>query len=173
VTNTFFLPSSRWYEYGDWLKNLDQETLTSYFGLVTKNLVIDSLIDKMILSKEHHYLLIAAKDGQWVGITHIAINNKDVEFGLIVTPNHRQRGIASLMLDECINWARNRNFDFLFMHCVNQNIAIKQLCEKYQLIPKNMMGDAEVKFKLPPPNIHTFIKEALFRQMKFYHLITN
>jgi len=27
VTNTFFLPSSRWYEYGDWLKNLDQETL--------------------------------------------------------------------------------------------------------------------------------------------------
>jgi hypothetical protein len=59
------------------------------------------------------------------------------------------------------------------MHCVNQNIAIKQLCEKYQLIPKNMMGDAEVKFKLPPPNIQTFIKEALFRQMKFYHLITN
>lgn len=173
MTNTFFLSSSKWYEYADWLKNLDQETLTSYFGLVTKDSVIDSLIDKMILSKEHHYLLIAAKDGQWIGITHIAINNKDVEFGLIVTPNHRQLGIASLMLDECINWARNRNFVFLFMHCVNQNIAIKQLCEKYQLIPKNVMGDSEVKFKLPPPNIQTFIKEALFRQMKFYHLITN
>lgn len=117
MTNTFFLSSSKWYEYADWLKNLDQETLTSYFGLVTKDSVIDSLIDKMILSKEHHYLLIAAKDGQWIGITHIAINNKDVEFGLIVTPNHRQLGIASLMLDECINWARNRNFVF-FVHAL-------------------------------------------------------
>jgi len=125
----------------------------------------------MILSRENHHLLVAVKNSQWVGITHIAVNNSDVEFGLIVSPKYRQRGIASLMLDECINWAVNRRFHFLYMHCINHNMAIRQLCKKYQLIPKNMMGDSEVKFKLNPPNVQSLLKEALFKQIKFFKLM--
>jgi len=166
MISTFFLPSSRWVEYGAWLKKLDSETLFDYFGLITQDAVIDAQIEKMSQANEQHHVLIAVKNGQWVGTTHIATNFPDVEFGLIVIKENRQQGIASLMLDECLNFARNRRFKFLYMHCIQKNVAIQQLCNKYNLIPRNVMGDSEVKFKLDPPNFQSYLKELCFRQFK-------
>jgi hypothetical protein len=168
VISTFFLPSSRWVEYGAWLKKLDSETLFDYFGLITQDAVIDVQINKMIQANEQHHVLIAVKNGQWVGTTHIATNFPDVEFGLIVIKENRQQGMASLMLDECLNFARNRRFKFLYMHCIQKNVAIQQLCNKYNLIPRNVMGDSEVKFKLDPPNFQSYLKELRFRQWRIF-----
>lgn len=168
MISTFFLPSSRWTEYGLWLKKLDSETLFDYFGLITQDEVIDLQIKKMSQAKEHHHVLIAVKNGQWLGATHIATNFEEVEFGLIVLKENRQQGIASLMLDESLNWARNRHFKFLYMHCIKKNLAIQQLCNKYDLIPRNVMGDSEVKFKLDPPNFQSYLKELTFRQWKIF-----
>lgn len=170
MISTFFLPSSRWAEYGEWLKKLDSETLFDYFGLITQNVVIDHQIKKMSQEKEQHHVLIAAKNGQWIGATHIATNFPDVEFGLIVLKESRQQGIASLMLDECLNFARNRRFKFLYMHCIQKNIAIQQLCNKYDLIPRNIMGDAEVKLELAPPNFQSYLKELSLKQIKFFQI---
>ena len=168
MNSTFFLPSSRWTEYGAWLKKLDSETLFDYFGLITQEAVIDLQIEKMSQAIERHHVLIAVKNGQWIGATHIAINSEAVEFGLIVLKEYRQQGFASLMLDECLNWARNRRFKFLYMHCVHTNVAIQQLCNKYNLIPRNVMGDSEVKFSLDPPNFQSYLKELSFRQWKIF-----
>jgi GNAT superfamily N-acetyltransferase len=168
MISTFFLPSSRWVEYGTWLKKLDSETLFDYFGLITQDAVIDHQIKKMSLKKEQHHVLIAVKNGQWLGATHIATNFPDVEFGLIVLKEKRQQGIASLMLDECLNFARNRRFKFLYMHCIQKNVAIQQLCNKYNLIPRNLLGDSEVKFKLDSPNFQSYLKELSFRQWKVF-----
>ena len=168
VISTFFLPSSRWVEYGAWLKRLDSETLFDYFGLITQDAVIDAQIEKMSQANQQHHVLIAVKNGQWVGTTHIAINFPDVEFGLIVIKENRQQGIASLMLDECLNFARNRRFKFLYMHCIQKNVAIQQLCNKYNLIPRNVMGDSEVKFKLDQPNFQSYLRELCFRQLRIF-----
>ena len=172
LINTFFLPSARWPEYGQWLSRLDQETLSNYFGVITKQPTIDSLIQKMLVSKDCHHVLVATKNNSWIGTTHIATSRENVEFGLIVSPQYRQRGIASLMLDESIVWARNRGFVYLFMHCINQNIAIQGLCRKYQLIPRNVMGDLEVKFQLASPNTQSLLKEFLLKQIKLIQLTT-
>jgi hypothetical protein len=168
MISTFFLPSSRWAEYGAWLKKLDPETLFEYFGLITKDAAIDAQIEKMSQAKEQHHVLIAVKNGQWLGTTHIATNFPDLEFGLIVIKENRQQRIASLMLDECLNFARNRRFKFLYMHCIQKNVAIQQLCNKYNLIPRNVMGDSEVKFKLDPPNFHSYLRELRFRQWRIF-----
>lgn len=168
VISTFFLPSSRWVEYGAWLKRLDSETLFDYFGLITQDAVIDAQIEKMSQANQQHHVLIAVKNGQWVGTTHIATNFPDVEFGLIVIKENRQQGIASLMLDECLNFSRNRRIKFLYMHCIQKNVAIQQLCNKYNLIPRNVMGDSEVKFKLDPPNFQSYLRELCFRQWRIF-----
>jgi hypothetical protein len=68
------------------------------------------------------------------------------------------------MMDEAINWARNRHYKDLFMHCISWNLPIKQLCRKHGLTPRNMMGDSEVNFHLEPPTPVTFFEESLVIQ---------
>ena len=111
--------------------------------------------------------MIAKIDGAWAGTIHIAVNGKDVEFGIIVSAPYRKHGIASLMMDEAITWAQNRGYQNLYMHYINKNLPIRHLCKKHGLKPCNMIGESEAKLKLDLPSPTTYLKEFLFAQRNF------
>jgi GNAT superfamily N-acetyltransferase len=52
---------------------------------------------------------------------HIASCATEVEFGVMVSPDYRNQGIANTLMDEAITWARNRHYKDLFMHCISWN----------------------------------------------------
>jgi len=166
---TRFLPFTQSDQYGDWLHSQDAETKELYFGVGGADNIIDSLIDRIRSVPDDHYILVAKDRGTWVGTLHIAVNHKQVEFGLIVLPQCRGQGIANIMLEQAIVWARNRGYTELFMHCLGWNKPIQHLCHKHGLRPQNMYGDSEVQINLDPPSWFTIVKEAGIQQRNIFH----
>jgi RimJ/RimL family protein N-acetyltransferase len=158
---TEFLPRDQYLKYGSWLKAQDPQTLHDYFGYTMGQQAIDQLVSRLISNPRSNYFLVAKINGRWAGTIHIATHEQEVEFGVIVGLQYRKQGIANVMMDEAITWARNRYYRDLFMHCISWNRPIKHLCQKHGLVPRNMMEDSEANLQLEPPTPATFFKEQM------------
>ncbi|SNX27905.1 Acetyltransferase (GNAT) family protein [Polynucleobacter meluiroseus] len=170
MLTTTFLSKDQILEYGTWLKAQDPQTLHNYFGCAIGPESIDTLVQKFSKDPKRNHFLIAKIDGQWAGTIHIATHSKEVEFGVIVAAQYRKQGIANVMMDEAITWARNRFYTDLFMHCISWNLPIKHLCKKHGLTPRNMMGDSEANLQLQPPSPASFLKEQAIAQRNWMAL---
>lgn len=166
---TEFLPVKDYKKFGDWLEIQDEETRQLYFGVAGSQHVIRALIDRVLANPADHYFLVAKDESRWVGTIHIAVSNKVVEFGVIVDDDYRGQGVAGILLDEAIIWARNRGYTELFMHCLGWNKPIQHLCHKHGLETHNMFGDSEVEMKLDPANWITINKEICIKQRNLFH----
>ena len=166
---TEFLPAAQIDQYGKWLKSQDVETKNLYFGVGGSDHIVDSLMNSIGQAPDNHHILVAQQHGKWVGTLHIAVTGKQVEFGLIVLPEWRGQGIANLMIEQALVWARNRGYQELFMHCLGWNKPIQHLCRKHGLTTKNMHGDSEVEMQLPPADWITVNKEFLITSRNLYY----
>ena len=170
MITTEFLSFSQFSRYGDWLKGQNDQTKELYVGIAGNNHVIDSLMDRIGSSPDDHWILVAQDKNQWIGTLHIAVNGTTVEFGVIVSPERRGEGIASLLLEEALVWACNRGYKELFMHCLGWNKPIQHLCHKHGLRPRNVYGDSEVQIELDSPSWMTIAKEIGIRQRNVFHI---
>ena len=166
MLTTEFLSRDQYSQYGSWLKAQDPQTLHDYFGYTTGQEAIGLLINQLISNPKRNHFLVAKINGQWAGTIHIATLEQEVEFGVIVAPQYRKQGIANVLMDEAITWARNRYYRDLFMHCISWNRPIKQLCQKHGLVPRNMMGDSEANLTLQPPTRASYFKEHMSNSMR-------
>jgi len=166
---TEFLPVQDYKLFGDWLEIQDEETRQLYFGVAGNTHVIQALMDRVLTNPDDHYFLVAKEGNRWVGTIHIAVNNKVVEFGVIVDKDYRGSGVAGDMLEEAIVWSRNRGYTELFMHCLGWNKPIQHLCHKHGLEIHNMYGDSEVEMTLDPANWITINKEICIKQRNLFH----
>jgi RimJ/RimL family protein N-acetyltransferase len=168
---THFLPETQIVQYGSWLKSLDPETLRNYFGISLNTQGIHQLVTKFKEDRVNHHFLIAEQNQQWVGVIHIACMADAVEFGVIVKKEFRRQGIANQLLGEAMTWAQNRGFQKLYMHCVVENQAIRQLCHQHGLIAKNRYGDIQGEMSLPKPTWRSLYKEYFQRQTNWFYFL--
>ena len=172
MITTRFLSTSEYGQYATWLKRLDAETRQTYFGIPQSDDGIDALVNRMTDNVREHYFLVAEYCGQWIGTIHIAENAVDeVEFGVIVDPAHRGRGIADRLMGEAIVWARNRGYASLYMHCVAWNQPIRHLCKKHRLEMHTESGETDVKMPLPPADFSTITQEMITRNRNVYRMM--
>lgn len=171
MITTRFLLSTEYPKYADWIKSQAQSDKHLYFGYAINDDGIDHLVEHIVKQADDHYFLVAEDPAGWIGTLHIAIVGAEVEFGLMVKPECRGRGIASRMMDEALLWARNRGYQELFMHCLTHNKPIQHLCHKHGLETTSMYGESETKVKLPPPNFGTLVQEATVRQKQAWRLM--
>jgi len=166
---TEFLAIQDYPRFKDWLEIQDEETRQLYFGVAGSQHLIQDLVDRVTGNPDDHYFLVAKDGTRWVGTIHIAVHNRTVEFGVIVHEEYRGQGIANLLMDEALTWARNRGYKELYMHCLGWNKPIKHLCQKHGLSTTNMMGDTEAELKLPPADWITINREFVTRRRNLYH----
>jgi GNAT superfamily N-acetyltransferase len=169
MITTEFLPVRDYHKFQDWLEIQDEETRQLYFGVAGNQFLIESLMERVLGNPDDHHFLVARDDKQWVGTIHIAVHDRTVEFGIIVLDEYRGQGIANLMMEEALAWARNRGYCDLYMHCLGWNKPIQHLCRKHGLEISNMMGDTEAELKLPPANWVTISQEFFAAQRNWYH----
>jgi RimJ/RimL family protein N-acetyltransferase len=161
MTATRFLSIDEFELYGDWLREQSPETLADYFGISVNSTYINSLVDGITSNPEEHYFLIAHQGTKWVGIIHMArINEHHMEFGVMVSEQHRHCGIADDLMSEAITWIQNRGYDTLYLHCLNRNHVMQHLAAKHGLELVHDHGDVESKTKIPPPSLVSYCKEA-------------
>jgi RimJ/RimL family protein N-acetyltransferase len=161
MISTRFLSIADFELYGSWLREQSEETLTSYFGIAVNETYITQLIDGIISNPEEHHFLVAMQGDTWAGVIHMArISERDMEFGIMVTEQFRNQGIADLMMSQAITWIRNRGFDTLYLHCVTWNRIMKHLADKHGLDMQEDHGDADVCSRIPPPSLISYAQEA-------------
>ena len=172
MITTRFLFTSEYGQYSDWLKRLDFDTRQTYFGVPQSDEGIDALVRGIVNKPKEHFFLVAEYRGQWIGCIHIAESSIDeVEFGVIVDPAHRGKGIADRMMSEAIVWSRNRGYHSLYMHCLSWNQPIRHLCRKHRLEMRSESGETDVKMSLPPADFTTITQEMITRNRNVYRMM--
>ena len=172
MITTRFLFTSEYNQYANWLKRLDFETRQTYFGVPQNDEGINTLVKGIVDKSKEHFFLVAEYKGNWIGTIHIAETSIDeVEFGVIVDPEHRGKGIADRMMSEAIVWARNRGYHSLYMHCVAWNQPIKHLCKKHRLEMRTESGETDVKMPLPPADLTTVTQEMITHNRNVYRMM--
>jgi len=167
---TQFLDPDKYHRYGEWLQEQDTDTQQIYFGSAGPG-IIESLMLRIEAESDRHTFLVAANCEGWLGTLHIAeVTSAQVEFGLIVHREYRGLGIGDDLLTQGITWARNRGYNELFMHCLTHNSAIRHLCDKHGLEPRNLGGDTETKVALAPATWITLNQELVTRQRNLFYM---
>ena len=100
MLTTTFLLRDQYSEYGSWLKSQDPQTIHNYFGHSMNEKSIDTLVNKFSSNPKNNHFLVAKVDGSWAGTMHIASYGTEVEFGVMVSPDYRNQGIANTLMDE-------------------------------------------------------------------------
>jgi RimJ/RimL family protein N-acetyltransferase len=168
---TQFLPMQDFARYGDWLREQSSDTLATYFGIAVSPTFINSLIDGIVSNPEEHYFLVATKGTRWVGVVHMArISEQDMEFGIMVSEDERNQGIADQLMAEAIIWIQNRKFNTLYLHCLNRNKAMKHLATKHGLELHEDYGDVQARTHVPPPSLLTYVQEAITANKNIFFL---
>jgi RimJ/RimL family protein N-acetyltransferase len=158
---TRFLTINEFDLYGDWLREQSPETLANYFGISANSTYINNLVDSILSNPEEHYFLVAMQGTTWAGVIHMArISEKDMEFGIMVSEQHRHQGIADQLMREAIIWIQNRGYDTLYLHCLHRNHVMQHLASKHGLELVHDHGDVESCTKIPPPSLLTYAQEA-------------
>jgi RimJ/RimL family protein N-acetyltransferase len=167
---TQLLDASKYHRYGEWFHEQDTDTRHMYFGSTGPG-IIESLMLRIEANPDGHAFLVAANCEGWLGTLHMSeISDQQVEFGLMVRAEYRNQGIGNDLLTQGIVWARNRGYTELFMHCLGHNAAIRHLCDKHGLEPRNLGGDSETKVALAPATWITLNQELVTRQRNLFYM---
>lgn len=171
MITTRFLAPSEYSDYAGWVKKLNAETRSTYFGVQYTDEQIDNLVDGFVKNEPKHHFLVAEFKGEWIGTIHIAeVTADEVEFGVIVDEQHRGNGIADRMMQEALLWSRNRGYHSLYMHCLSWNQPIKRLCIKHGMELHSEYGETETKLELPPPDLQSITAEVMTRNKQAYRM---
>lgn len=171
MITTRILGEQEYPKYSAWLKKMDSDTRTTFFGVPQGDEQIDKLVNGIVADPQDHFFLVAEYKGKWIGTIHIAeVTDDEVEFGVIVDPTHRGHGIADRMMGEAIVWARNRGYNSLYMHCLSWNQPIKHLCHKHGMKLNSEYGESETHLELPPADISTITQEVITRNRNVYRI---
>ena len=162
-------------KYGMFMKQRNSDSLNLYFGHAIRHDMIDKLIDTMVISPELHHVVVAEDlDQEIVGTVHIAqMSEREVEFGVMVAEAYRKNGIASGLMDYAMTWARNRNYNDLYMHCLSYNAPIKHLVTKHGLAISRDGIESDARVTLPPTNIFSIGHEIVLRQQNAIYSTMN
>jgi RimJ/RimL family protein N-acetyltransferase len=172
MITTRFLAPVEYQKYSPWLKKLDTDTRTTYFGVPQGDYQIEQLVKGIVENPQDHNFLVAEFKGEWIGTIHIAeVSDNEVEFGVIVDAAHRGHGIADRMMSEAIIFSRNRGYNSLYMHCLSWNQPIKHLCTKHGMKLKSEHGETETKLELPPADLTTIAQEAITHNRNVYRML--
>ena len=168
---TEFLPHNEHWRYGDWLQEQDPETLHMYFGISGGQGLVESLMLRIEAQADAHEFLVAKNCTGWLGPLHIAeIDNKKLEFGVIVRQDLRGVGIGSDLIEQGIVFARNRGYEELYMQCLSHNLQMLHLCDKHGLQPRHHDQESQVAAELPPATWITLTQEIMLRQRNQFYM---
>lgn len=149
-----------------YLKSRNMDSRSMYFGCAVSDESITNLVAHMLDNSSDHKVVVAEDENfEIVGTVHIAaIDEHEVELGIMVSEAYRGMGISTILMDYVLNWCRNRNYDSITMFCLSYNAPILHVVKKYGLEISKHMGNSEAKVILPRANIFTLGRENLANQ---------
>lgn len=121
--------------------------------------ILDSLLTKLILDEQKYdpnveiinvkdfyihyikdptkYFEVCEDDNNIVGYIYSIIENNSIKIdALFVDESYRNKGIASKLIENCINYAKNNNIKTITINVLKDNIKAKNIYYKYFTLNK-------------------------------------
>jgi len=166
-----FLSPGEYDLYRTWLNSQDRETLDTYFGIKASASYINQVVDGIMSNLDEHHFLVAYHGLKWVGVIHLArISETDMEFGIIVSQDHRGLGIANDLMSEAVTWVRNRGYHTLYLHCLRSNSQMRHLATKFGLELHDLDSETDARTRLAPASAITFTQELATAQKNVFFM---
>lgn len=142
-------------DYGNHLKNLNDEDKSSRFGYKANDHMVDQLIVQMIYHPNEHELWYAKLDDEIVGWGHLAKNNDNSwELAVSVEVEHQRKGIGNKLIVEMLSWAKFHHVSEIYMNCIESNHVIQHLAVKNNLETRErLFGERTAAIEVPNPSI--------------------
>lgn len=140
-------------EYSIHLKQLPEPDRFSRFGYKITDYSIDQLMLNIVYNIEDHELWYAEENGKKIGWGHLAKHDNDsYELAVSVDHDYQRKGIGDKLIGEMLSWAKFRNVDKIFMHCIEENKIIQHLARKHKLsLKERVAGERTAMLDLPKP----------------------
>lgn len=141
-------------DYSRHLKSLEFEDKVSRFGYPASDHSIDQMILSMCYNPKDHELWYARDDGDRVAWGHMARNSDDSwELAVSVSKAFQRQGIANMLINEMLAWAKFHKIGEVYMHCIEDNRVIQHLASKNNLKTRSR-GDGErtASIEIPEPS---------------------
>jgi RimJ/RimL family protein N-acetyltransferase len=152
LTHPFVLTTDKWEIYRKHLKSLDPDSLTCRFSYHATEYMIDKMIDEWAAKDVDTIIAVKDIEGNIAGICHIAINNdEEAEIGLSIDKKYQRHGAGSDLLLFALRWCQNRNYNWVYMHCLSYNDKMVRLLHKHNIGIVREGPDSTAKISIPTP----------------------
>ena len=142
-------------DYAEHLKALPEKDKYSRFGFKINDFSIDQLMLRIAYEPDNHVLWRATdSDDTYVGWGHMAKDGNSWELAVSVDHAHQGKGIGSKLIKDMLEWAKYKNIDEVYMHCIEDNKVIQHLAQKHGLKTRERGGgERTAAIEIPEPNL--------------------
>ena len=115
--------------------------------------IFNRRLDLIALAHLAHPTAVARADG--IGGATMS------EFGVSVLPTARGRGFGRRLFEHAVLHARNRGIETLFIHALNENIAMLRIARNAGAVVERHGPESEARLKLPPDTLSSHVDEMV------------
>jgi len=103
-----------------------------------------------------------------IGAAHVAHAGEQVEIGVSVLREHRNRGVGGALLARAALRARNWGVHALYMHCLRENETIMHLARRQGMRIVTEQGEADAWLALAPADASSHFGEVFAQRVALF-----
>jgi len=149
------------------LKSLSADDRFLRFGHVLNDKTIDKYVDEQWAAPGEWYAIF--DDDIAVGVIHVAVTDREAEFGISVDGRYRNLKIGQKLFERAVIYVRSQNIKHIYMHCLSQNEVIKHIAKKHDMTLVTTHGETQahavIDFPYTPLDS---LNETVARQLAIY-----
>lgn len=151
--------------YGDHLLRLNASDRRMRFGYAIDDAAIIRYVagispwDSRIIARFNNQLAIIA------AVQISVVKGRLAEFALTVDETERARGLATMLMNRALLWARNRNIPRVCMDCLAENLAMRRIARRAGMAVASLHGESEGYRDLPRATAWSIASEVGAEQL--------
>lgn len=157
------------------LLSLSEEDRRLRFGYIPNDERIRRYVEDTWYTAGHRWFGIYNPHADGViAVMHVAkIDDVSVEFGFTVDKNFRRNGYGNSLFSRGVTWAKSIGAKKVFMHCLSENKAVREIAKKNEMDVVMMFGgEAEADLKLPV-DITAPWSDMMLDRLAIYDMLLN
>lgn len=160
------------------LKGLPYEDRYLRFCSALKDEAIDDYVSKIDFDKDGVIAMFDETSAEYwhkpiIGFLHASPfdDGKEVEFGISVSPEHRNKGIASSLFKNGVLFAQSRGYNTIYMNCLYENKVMRHIVSKYGFDIESDFEDVTARLRIDSDHvIENAILEATNNNLAIFDL---
>lgn len=153
------------------LQSLQGDDRRLRFGGYASDEYIAQYVNKSLNDVDSKWFGIDQIDGHIVAACHAAITGNVAELGCSVDSSHRGHGYAQEMFDRAVTWLRTKGILDVCMHCLSENLVMKHIARKNDMVVVSEDGEADAVVHLDPPTPVVHMVDAYADRMALYDML--